>query len=297
MPTVELSAGTVDYQDTGGDGPAIVFSHGLVMDGSLWRDVVADLRADHRCLLPTLPLGAHRHPMHPDADLSMPGIARLIEEFLDRLDLQDVTLAINDWGGPLLLLEDGAPARISRIVITSCEAFDNVPPGLPGRTIGAAGRVPGGIRFAMQQLRLRPLRRLPMTFGWMAKRPIPDEIMDAWLEPVLAQAEVRRDLRKYILSAKEGKRQLAAATERLRDFNRPALVAWASEDRVMPPEHGRRLAEILPDGRLVEIADSYTLIPLDQPGELAASIRAFMREEVRTTDRDRVSPAGPGPSG
>jgi pimeloyl-ACP methyl ester carboxylesterase len=267
------------------------------MDGSLWRDVVADLRADHRCLLPTLPLGAHRHPMHPDADLSMPGIARLIEEFLDRLDLQDVTLAINDWGGPLLLLEDGAPARISRIVITSCEAFDNVPPGLPGRTIGAAGRVPGGIRFAMQQLRLRPLRRLPMTFGWMAKRPIPDEIMDAWLEPVLAQAEVRRDLRKYILSAKEGKRQLAAATERLRDFNRPALVAWASEDRVMPPEHGRRLAEILPDGRLVEIADSYTLIPLDQPGELAASIRAFMREEVRTTDRDRVSPAGPGPSG
>ena len=64
----------------------------------------------------------------------------------------------------------------------------------------------------------------------------------------------------------------------------------------MPPEHGRRLAEILPEGRLVEIADSYTLIPLDQPGELAASIRAFMREDVRTTDRDRVSPTGPGPS-
>src|SRR5436190_12840386 len=97
-----------------------------------------------------------------------------------------------------------------------------------------------------------------------------------------------------VLSAKEGKRQLAAATERLRDFHRPALVAWASEDRVMPPEHGRRLSEILPEGRLVEIADSYTLIPLDQPGELAASIRAFMPEEVRTTDRDRVSPTGPG---
>lgn len=296
MPTIELSAGTVEYQDTGGDGPAIVFSHGLVMDGSLWRDVVADLRADHRCLLPTLPLGAHRHPMHPDADLSMPGIAGLIEEFIDALDLRDVTLAINDWGGPLLLLVDGAPERIRRVVITSCEAFDNVPPGLPGRAILAAGRMPGGIRFAMRQLRVRPVRRLPMTFGWMAKRPVPDEIMDAWLEPVLAHAEVRRDLRKYVLSAKEGKRQLAAATERLRDFDRPALVAWASEDRVMPPEHGRRLAEILPEGRLVEIADSYTLIPLDQPRELAASIRAFMREEVRTTDRDRVSPAGPGPS-
>jgi pimeloyl-ACP methyl ester carboxylesterase len=296
MPAVELSAGTIDYQDTAGEGPAIVFAHGLVMDGSLWRDVVADLRADHRCLLPTLPLGAHRRPMDPDADLSMPGIAGLIEEFIDALDLRDVTLAFNDWGGPLLVLADGAPDRIGRVVITSCEAFDNVPPGLPGRAILAAGRMPGGIRFAMQQLRVRPLRRLPMTFGWMAKRPVPDEIMDAWLEPVLAHAEVRRDLRKYVLSAKEGKRALAAATERLGDFDRPALVAWASEDRVMPPEHGRRLAELLPGGRLVEIADSYTLIPLDQPGELAASIRAFIREPLRTTHRDPVSPAGRGPS-
>jgi pimeloyl-ACP methyl ester carboxylesterase len=285
MPEIELSAGTIEYQDTGGDGPAIVFSHGLVMDGSLWRDVVADLQADHRCLLPTLPLGAHRHPMHPDADLSMRGIAGLVTEFLDRLDLRDVTLAINDWGGPLLLLEDGAPERIGRVVITSSEAFDNVPPGLPGRASLVAGRIPGGIRFAMQQLRLRPLRRLPMTFGWMAKRPIPDEIMDAWLEPVLAQRDVRRDLRKYVLSAKDGRRQLAAATERLRDFDRPTLVAWASEDRVMPPEHGRRLADLLPQGRLVEIADSYTLIPLDQPGELANAMRAFVRESEPAASR------------
>jgi pimeloyl-ACP methyl ester carboxylesterase len=283
MPELELSAGTIEYEDTGGDGPVIVFSHGVVMDGSLWRDVAADLRADHRCLLPTLPLGAHRRPMHPDADLSMRGIARLIGEFIDQLDLRDATLAINDWGGPLLLLEDGAPEHIGRVVITSCEAFDNVPPGLPGRAILAAGRMPGGIKFGMQQLRLRPLRRLPMTFGWMTKRGVPDEIMDAWLEPVLAQRDVRRDLRKYVLSAKDGRRQLAAATERLRDFDRPALVAWAAEDRVMPPEHGRRLAELLPQGRLVEIADSYTLIPLDQPAELATAMREFVREAQLVT--------------
>ena len=66
MPELELSAGTIDYQDTGGDRPAIVFSHGLVMDGSLWRDVVADLRADHRCIVPTLPFGSHTRPMRPD---------------------------------------------------------------------------------------------------------------------------------------------------------------------------------------------------------------------------------------
>jgi pimeloyl-ACP methyl ester carboxylesterase len=57
-------------------------------------------------------------------------------------------------------------------------------------------------------------------------------------------------------------------------------VVWAAEDRVMPPEHGRRLADLLPDSRLVEIADSYTLVPLDQPASLAAAIRDFVMTTV-----------------
>ena len=65
MPTIELSAGTIDYLDTGGDGPVVVPVHGLIQDGTVWRDVVADLRRDHRCVVPTLPLGAHRTPMAP----------------------------------------------------------------------------------------------------------------------------------------------------------------------------------------------------------------------------------------
>jgi len=64
------------------------------------------------------------------------------------------------------------------------------------------------------------------------------------------------------------------AADGLSRFDRPALVVWASEDRVMPPEHGRRLAGLLPQGRLVEIPDSYTLIPLDQPARLAEAMRA-----------------------
>jgi pimeloyl-ACP methyl ester carboxylesterase len=70
---------------------------------------------------------------------------------------------------------------------------------------------------------------------------------------------------------------LLEAAECLPRFDRPALVVWASHDRVMPPEHGRRLAELVPHGRLVEIPDSYTLIPLDQPARLAQAIREFAR--------------------
>lgn len=93
------------------------------MDGSLWRHVVADLRSDHRCVVPTLPLGGHRRPMKPDADLSILGVARLVAEFLDALDLTDVTLVMNDWGGAQALVADGRDERIGKLVITSCEAW------------------------------------------------------------------------------------------------------------------------------------------------------------------------------
>lgn len=278
MPEIDLSAGIVEYEDTGGSGPVVVLLHGLAMDGSLWRHVVADLRSEYRCVVPTLPLGGHRRPMRADADLSPRGIARLVAEFLERLDLRDVTLVGNDWGGAQLLISDGRAERVGRLVLVSCEAFGNFPPGLPGRTVWLAAKLPGGLNALAQPLRLRPLRRLPIAFGWMSKRPVPHEVMDVWLRPVLTQREIRRDLGKYLRANRKG--EMLQAAEGLRAFDRPALVVWASEDRVMPPEHGRRLAELLPRGRLVEIPDSYTLIPEDRPAELARVLRDFLAAEV-----------------
>jgi len=274
---VELSAGTIEYEDTGGGGPVVVLLHGLVMDGSLWRHVVADLRSDYRCVVPTLPLGGHRRPMRPDADLSPHGIARLVAEFLERLDLREVTLVQNDHGAALVLAGE-RPERIARLVLVSCEAFDNYPPGLPGKTVALVARLPGGLNALAQPMRLRALRRLPLALGWMTKRPVPHEVTDAWLRPLLTQREIRRDLIKYVRTGT--KRDMIEATERLRSFDRPALVIWAAEDRVMPPDHGRRLADLLPRGKLVEISDSYTLIPEDQPAELARALRDFLAAEA-----------------
>jgi pimeloyl-ACP methyl ester carboxylesterase len=276
MPQVELSAGTIDYEDSSGEGPVIVLLHGLIMDGSLWRHVVEDLRRDYRCVLPTLPLGGHRHPMRPDADLSMRGIADIVGEFMERLDLHETTLAMNDWGGAQLLIGGAHDQRIARLVLCSCEAFDNVPPKGTARMLPYIARVPGGLRAALMPFRFDPLRRLPFTYGPLSKRPVPREVMDRWFGPVLEQREVLRDLRKYVLSSAQGRRDLLAAAGTLRNFDRPALVAWAAEDRLMPREHGPRLAELLPQGRFVEIADSFTLVPEDQPAVLAAHIRELM---------------------
>jgi pimeloyl-ACP methyl ester carboxylesterase len=276
MPAVELSAGTIDYEDTGGDAPVIVLLHGLIMDGSLWRHVVEDLRGDYRCVLPTLPLGAHRRPMRADADLSMRGIAGIAAEFMESLDLREVTLAMNDWGGAQLLVGGPHDWRISRLALCSCEAFDNVPPKGAARMLPYIARVPGGLAGALLPFRFDRLRRLPMTYGPLSKRPVPREVMDRWFAPVAQQRAIRRDLRKYVVSSAQGRRDLIAATDALGSFDRPALVAWATEDRLMPREHGRRLARLLPQAQLVEIADSYTLIPEDQPAALAAHIRELM---------------------
>ena len=273
---IDLSAGTLDYLDTGGDGPAVVLLHGLLMDSSLWDGPIADLSTDHRCIAPTLPLGAHRHSV--SGDLSLPAIARLVEEFLDRLDLHDVTLVGNDTGGALVqLVLAGKPERVARAVLVSCEAFDNVPPGLTGKVLVLSGRLSPRLFGAfMQQLRLRAVRRLPIAFGWLTKRG--DATTARWIRPVLTSQQIRRDTVRMLRAIDGG--AVAEATAALPSFHRPALVVWAAEDRVMPPEHGRRLAELLPDARLVEVADSYTLVPLDQPAALAGAVRDFVMTAV-----------------
>jgi len=276
MPEVELTAGTIEYQDTGGAGPVLVLTHGLIMDGSLWRKVVTELSGEYRCVVPTLPLGAHRKAMRPGADLTMGGIAALLGELLERLDLREVTLAMNDWGGPQLLIGGPQDARIARLALIACEAFENVPPQGAARLLPYLARIPGGLGSALYPLRFHALRRLPSTFGYLSKRPVPREVMDRWFGPVRELSAVRRDLRKYVLSSGEGRRALLAAAETLRSFERPALVAWAIEDKLMPREHGPRLLERLAQGELVEIADSYTLIPEDQPVQLAAALRGLM---------------------
>lgn len=277
MAEIELSAGTIEYTDTGGDGPVLVFVHGVAIAPTQWRHVVAELSGEYRCVLPHLPLGSHPRPMRPDADLSLPGLAGLIGEFLERLDLRDVTLVQNDWGGAQILVAHGGADRVARMVLVACEAFDNYPPGIAGRLLVRTARLPGGLALLMQLLRFRAARRAPGGWGWMSKRPVPDEIMDEWFRPGREQAGVRRDLAAYGRSLPP-REVLLEWAERNRSFHGPVLVVWAAEDHLMPADHGRRLADLYPHGRLVTIPDSYTLVPEDQPAALSAEIRAFLAE-------------------
>ena len=112
--------------------------------------------------------------------------------------------------------------------------------------------------------------------------------MRDWLAP-LARPEIRRDFRKYAGDTRRGRRDLLAATGALHTFDREVLIAWAAEDRLMPIEHGRRLAEIFSNSCFVQVADSYTLVPEDQPAALAAHLRDF----INTSGAEPTPPAAP----
>ncbi len=273
MPSVKLSAGTMDYDDTGGEKPVVVLVGGLAMDGSMFRHVVEALRPDHRCIVPTLPLGGHRHPLVADADVSVRGLGRLQAEFLEALDLRDVTLVGADSGAFLFTAAEHGE-RIGRLVITSCEAFENFPPGLPGKSLWLAARVPGMTTALLQSLRIPFMRRTPTAYGWMSKTRVPREIMDRWLEPLLSQRAIRRDVVRYLRAARRG--GMMEVNEELRAFEKPVLIAWAADDRVMPPAHAARFAELMPHAEVVMIEDSYTLIAEDAPEALADHVRRFV---------------------
>ena len=274
MPEVEVTVGPIEYGDSGGEGRPIVFIGGLPHDERLWDGVVEELAPRFRCLTPVLPLGAQRKALRRDADLSLPGLSRIVTDFLERLDLRDAVVCFNDWGGAQTMVSKGGTERVGAFVLISCETDENYPPGVAGRIAAVSGFLPGGFGVMRFALASPTLRRLPFTYGRMSKRGVPDELMHRWLQP-LKRAEIRRDTRKYVRDVRRGRREIRAATPKLRAFEHPVLVVWDEEGTMMPNSEGRRLAEAFPNSKYVELPDCYTLIPLDQPQALAREIGRF----------------------
>ena len=271
--TVQLPQGPVRVRDSGGDGPAIVFIHGLLVDGRLWDDVTPRLSESARCIVPDLPLGSHHVALKPDADLTPYGLARLIADLLAALDLQDVTLVANDTGGGLSqILVTRHPERVGRLVLTPCDAFDNFPPKMfrPLQYLG--GYVPGAIALIAQTMRSQGLAKSQLGFGPLVLNHRP-ELYVSWLEPARRDRGVRRDLRKVLRGIRP--RYTLEAAEKLPRFDRPTLIAWADRDRFFPREHADRLAALLPDAQLEIIENSRTFVSLDQPSRLADLVAGF----------------------
>ncbi|MCA1707088.1 MAG: alpha/beta fold hydrolase [Actinobacteria bacterium] len=190
---VTVGDATIRYRETG-SGPAIVFVHGLLVNGDLWRGVVARLSDQYRCITPDWPLGSHEVPLPQAFDRSPHGVANLLAGFLDALDLQDATLVGNDTGGALTqLVMVQHPERVGRAVLTPCDFAENFLPNV-FKPLEWFGRWAGFWRASGFMMRSRVMQRAPFAFGWLTRRPIPPEIVDSYLNPSRTDAAVRTDL-------------------------------------------------------------------------------------------------------
>jgi pimeloyl-ACP methyl ester carboxylesterase len=276
---VTLAHATIRCFESGpSDGPPVVFVHGVLANADLWQHVLPRAAtAGLRCIAVDWPLGSHDLPA-PDADLTPPGVADLIAELLEVLDLRDATVVGNDSGGALTqILMTRHPERIGRVVLTPSDSFERFFPPLFA-ALPIVARIPGLAWLLTQSLRARWAQRLPIAYGRLTKRPMTDEVVDSFLVPSRKHRAIRHDLRRFLMGV--NKRHTLAAAEQLSAFERPVLLAWAREDRVFPISLAERLAERLPNASIVPVDDSLTFLPLDQPEVLADLLVEFVGRDA-----------------
>jgi pimeloyl-ACP methyl ester carboxylesterase len=279
MPSVTIPAGTLQYRTAGpadSAAPPVVFVHGFLVDSTLW-DPVAERLAGHgiRSHLVDWPLGSHRTPMPPTADLGPGGIAAMIDDVLAALGLTDVTLVGNDTGGAICqLLLAADPHRVGRVVLTNCDAFENFPPKafLP---LFAAAKHPAITAALLAPMRLRAVRHSPLAYGMLLRRPRDAELTRGWVAPAMTDGRIRHDIARFARAL--DRTALVTAAQRLHDFAGPVRIVWGTKDRAFTLESGRRLAAAFPNAQLIEVPDVSTFVPIDAPEAVADAIAALPR--------------------
>lgn len=268
---IQLSAGKVRYREVG-EGRPIVFVHGFLVDGRLWEGVVDRLRDRFHCLAPDWPLGAQQLAMNPDADLSPPGIASLIAEFLERLELEDVTIVGNDSGGAISqILTANHSRRIGRLALTNCDTHENFPPGI-FKAMPPLAKLPGGMQAMAAPFRIPAVAR--RAFAPFARTKIPDDLIASWMRPATQDSGVMHDTKK--VTAGMNKRHTLAAAKKLQTSDIPLRLLWAPGDRFFPIKYAERLASEVPNSQIVQIENAKTFVPLDQPQRVADELAAFI---------------------
>jgi pimeloyl-ACP methyl ester carboxylesterase len=273
--TATTHLGAIEYHDVG-QGPVIVFVHLLLADATHWDKMVPLLAERFRCIMPTLPMGAHRLPTNEGSDLSIPGLARAIHQLLEQLGLTDVTLVGNDTGGAIAqVMAAEFPERLGRVVLTNSDMYDAFPPKMFAY-FKLLPYIPGSMWVAGHSLKIRALWPLPFVFGALTNKVDATKI-NRWTDALLANKLVRRDARRLIKTASADITNRAA--EMLKTTKLPFLLAWGANDKAFKPALAQRFCTEVSTANLVLIDDCKTLVCWDRPDRLAELITNFIEPQ------------------
>jgi pimeloyl-ACP methyl ester carboxylesterase len=255
------------------------------VNANLWRKVTPRLAGEFRCVALDMPLGSHQLAL-PDADLSPPALADLIADAIAVLGLDDAVLVGNDTGGALCqLVVDRHPERVGRLLLTSCDAYEQFPPRF-FEILLAPAAIPALVPILFGPLRLRALRGLPIAYGWLMHSKLDPKVSDSWALPGLTNAAIREDTRRLLKGIEPS--YLLDAAARFPRFTKPVTIAWSADERIFSKRNAERLASAFPNARLEWIENSRTFSPEDRPDRVAELVAELAR-------RKTPEPAAPVP--
>jgi pimeloyl-ACP methyl ester carboxylesterase len=274
--TLTTERGSMSYLDVG-QGPAVLFVHGVFMNGLLWRKALSELSSTRRCVAVDLP--AHGHSAVTDEqDLSLPGLADLIGELCEQLGLEAVDLVGNDTGGALCQIFAVRHGELLRtLTLTNCDAHDNLPPAAfaLGKQLAEQGQLAPLVAELGKSVDLA--RGDPgLAMGYKHPERLPDELVLAYMGP-FADPERARQLERFVKSTKV--EDLLAVEPGLEALRKPTLIVWGTDDRFFEIHWAQWLAEHIPGvQRVEEVAGGGLFFCDEHSDEFVAALRPFLEE-------------------
>ncbi len=272
--SVETPSGSIGYVERG-SGPVALFVHGVLLNGWLWRQQLADLADLRRCIAPDL-LAHGRTEIGPQQDVSVTANARMLAEFLDALKIDQVDLVGNDSGGGICQIFAALyPQRVRTLTLTNCDTHDNWPPEAfkPFVSMVAGGGLPGTLAAMLGD---KNIYRSPQALGPAYERPeaVSDATIDTYLQPFMRSAQRTHDLERFVMAFDNS--HTVTIEQKLRAMKAPALIVWGDDDIYFDVKWSQWLERALPAvKKRVILKGARIFFPEERPEEFSRELRAF----------------------
>ena len=279
--SVVTPSGQISYTESG-TGPVALFVHGVLLNGHLWRhqlDQLSDLR---RCI--AVDLLAHGDTeIAVDQDVSVTANAKMLQEFLDALQIDQVDLVGNDSGGGIAQIFAALnPSRVRTLTLTDCDTHDNWPPEAfkPFLEMAAGG----GLRGALDaMLTDKNFYRSAQALGPAYEHPeqLADETIETYLRPLVSSEKRTYDLQRF-LAAFDNKHTLAVEAQ-LQKLQAPTLIVWGTDDIYFDVQWSHWLAKTIPGTqRRIELKDARIFFPEERAAEFNQELRSHWLANPRS---------------
>ncbi|TMR23088.1 alpha/beta hydrolase [Nonomuraea turkmeniaca] len=264
----------ISYVDVG-QGPVALFVHGVGTSSYLWRNVIAELRGERRCVAIDLPSHGGSAPRD---DLSIPALAEAVEELCEELGLSEVDLVANDTGGAVAqVFAVRHRHRLRTLTLTNCDVHTNTPPEAFKPTVELAAR--GELAELTAAVLDQPELLAKTAFGDGYERiDDPAALVDAYLRPVFAKPDGGRAFERLLTSIDA--KDMIAIEPQLTVLTVPTLVVWGTGDVFFDVSWARWLRDTIPGVReIVEIEGGRLFFPDERAAELVPHLRRFWAQE------------------